>query len=297
MLVAHITDFHILAAPQLCYGFSDTREGLARAVRALETLDPRPDLVVATGDLVDEATREAYLTLKEILQDLSLPLVLIPGNHDDRGLLAETFPDHDYLRGPSGLACFVRDYDAVRLVAFDAVISGREYAEPCETALTWLDRTLVSAPDRPTMLVMHHPPVSTGIAFMDAIQPPNFAGLQAILQDHPQVRLVLCGHVHRNLDAVIGHARVAAAGSTAHQFRLLTDLEAAPTVTDEPAAIRLHLWRGGEVVSFITPVDRGFSTGQFMGMDTDRWRQVSAALRAGQGRGAAAPNASIDPAP
>jgi hypothetical protein len=31
-------------------------------------------------------------------------------------------------------------------------------------------------------------------------------------------------------------------------------------------------------------------------MDADRWRQISAALRAGQGRGTAAPNASIDPA-
>ncbi len=295
MLVAHISDFHILAAPALCYGFSDTRKGLARAVTALASLDPRPDLVVATGDLVDEATPDAYATLRRILQDLHLPLVLIPGNHDDRTLLAATFPDHDYLIGSDGLACFVRDYKAFRLVAFDAVISGREYADPCDAALAWLERTLVSQPERPTMLVMHHPPVSTGIAFMDAIQPPHFGALQAILRDHAQVRLVLCGHVHRNLDAVIGHARVAAAGSTAHQFRLLTDLEAPPTVTDEPAAIRLHLWRAGEVVSFITPVERGFSTGQFMGMNAERWREVSAALRAGQGRGAAAPDASIDP--
>jgi hypothetical protein len=146
------------------------------------------------------------------------------------------------------------------------------------------------------MLVMHHPPISTGIAFMDAIQPPNFAGLEAILHDHPHVRLILCGHVHRNVDAVLAHARVAAAGSTAHQFSLLMDLDAPPVVTDEPAAIRLHLWRNGDVVSFTTPVERGFATGQFMGMDEARWREVSAALRAGQGRGAAAPNAAIDQA-
>jgi hypothetical protein len=64
-------------------------------------------------------------------------------------------------------------------------------------------------------------------------------------------------------------------------------------VTDEPATIRLHLWRDGQVVSFTTPVERGFATGQFMGMDEARWREVSAALRKGQGRGATAPDAAI----
>lgn len=297
MLVAHISDFHVLPPPALCYGFSDTRAALARTVQALESLDPRPDLVVASGDLVDEASPQAYETVRSILSGLTLPLVLIPGNHDDRDAVVQAFPDHPYLAGEGGLASFVQDFPAFRLVAFDALAPGREYAEPGEAALAWLDRTLAARPDRPVMLVMHHPPVITGIAFMDAIQPPNFAGLRAVLQRHPQVRLVLCGHVHRHLDAVVAHARVAAAGSTAHQFRLLTDLDAPPTVTDEPPAIRLHLWRDGEVVSFVTPVERGFSTGQFAGMDADRWRQVRAALRAGQGRGAVAPNASIGATP
>jgi 3',5'-cyclic AMP phosphodiesterase CpdA len=293
MLVAHISDFHILPHPALCYGFSDPRKGLTRAIAALEELRIRPDLVVASGDLVDEPSAEAYRTLKSILSGLTVPFVIIPGNHDDRTALSEAFPEHDYLNGFDGKACFVRDYDAFRLVAFDAVITGREYAEPSDAALTWLDQTLLSEPSRPTMLVMHHPPISTGIAFMDAIQPPNFAGLEAILQDHRHVKLILCGHVHRHVDAVLAHARVAAAGSTAHQFSLLTDLDAPPAVTDEPAAIRLHLWRNGQVVSFTTPVERSFATGQFMGMDEVRWRDVSAALREGQGRGATAPDAAI----
>lgn len=293
VLIAHISDFHILAAPAVCYGFSDTREALARTVKTLSALKPRPDLVVATGDLVDEASLESYRTLRTILDGLGIPLVLIPGNHDDRAALAQTFPEHGYLTGIGGLACFTRDYAELRIVAFDAVIAGREHAEPSEAALEWLDQTLRAASDRPTMLIMHHPPIHTGIAFMDAIQPPNFGRLEQILQDHRQVKLILCGHVHRHIDATLAHARVAAAGSTSHQFSLLTDLDAPPTVTDEPPAIRLHLWRDGQVVSFTTPVERGFSTGQFAGMDAARWRDVSAALRSGQARGVAAPGAAV----
>lgn len=284
LLIAHISDFHIVPPPALCYGFSDTRAGLMRAVTALNGLFPRPDLVLASGDLIDEPSIEAYATLRAILAKLDIALVLLPGNHDDRALLAEAFPEHDYLPQDGAPAHFVRDLGAVRLVAFDAVVPGKEYAEPTAEALDWLEATLAAVPAQPTMLVLHHPPIPTGLAFMDAIQPPWPPRLAAILSAHPQVRLVGCGHVHRLIDGMLGHARVASAGSTGHQFVFATDLDSPPRLSDEPAMIRLHLWHGVAVTSFATPVDRDFTTHTFEGIDEAGWKHIRAHLLGGETR-------------
>jgi 3',5'-cyclic AMP phosphodiesterase CpdA len=284
LLIAHISDFHIVPAPALCYGYSDTRAGLTRAVEALNVLSPHPDLVLASGDLVDEPSAEAYATLRAILADLTVPLVLLPGNHDDCALLAEAFPEHDYLPQGGLPAHFVRDLGDIRLVAFDAVIPGKEYAAPTDEALDWLAETLATASGQPTMIAMHHPPIATGLAFMDAIQPPWAPRLAEILDANRQVRLIATGHVHRQIDGMVGHARVATAGSTGHQFAFATNLDSPPLVSGEPAMLRLHLWRDGAVTSFATPVDRGFSTHAFEGIDEAGWQRIRASLLAGRSR-------------
>jgi 3',5'-cyclic-AMP phosphodiesterase len=284
LLIAHISDFHIVPAPALCYGYSDTRAGLRNALATVATMTPRPDLVLASGDLVDEPSREAYATLREILAVLAIPLVLLPGNHDDRALLAAAFPEHGYLPRDGAPAHFVHDLGGIRLIGFDAVVPGKEYAAPTPADLDWLEQMLAAAPRVPTMIAMHHPPILTGLAFMDAIQPDWPPRFGALIAAHPQVRLIACGHVHRLIDGMIGQARVSSAASTGHQFAFATDLDSLPQLSGEPAMIRLHLWRDGAVTSFATPVDQAFPRRAFHGMDEASWRHIRETLRAGQKR-------------
>src|SRR5947208_3221147 len=53
MMIAQITDMHIKPEGVLAYGRFDTAPYLGRAVEHLLALKPRPDVVLATGDLVD----------------------------------------------------------------------------------------------------------------------------------------------------------------------------------------------------------------------------------------------------
>ena len=69
---------------------------------ACGALNPRPDLVVATGDLVDAGSAAEYGHLRRLLAPLDLPLFLLPGNHDSRDELARAFPDHAYLPRDGG---------------------------------------------------------------------------------------------------------------------------------------------------------------------------------------------------
>ena len=51
-----------------------------------------PDLLLATGDLSEDGSRTSYLALRNYLKPLGIPVLALPGNHDDPGLLAEVFP-------------------------------------------------------------------------------------------------------------------------------------------------------------------------------------------------------------
>src|SRR5207244_178210 len=107
----------------------------AKCVAELERMRPRPDVVLATGDLVDTAHPEEYRRLRHLLSPLSMPVYLIPGNHDDRDALAGEFGDHAYLpRGDRFLHYVIDDYP-VRLIALDTLVPGEDRGLMCDERL------------------------------------------------------------------------------------------------------------------------------------------------------------------
>lgn len=287
MLIAHLSDLHIVAPPALCYGQVDTRACLARAIARLNDLTPAPDLVVLTGDLVDEPNAAAYACLHDMLGELRLPFVVLPGNHDDRALLAEAFPEHHYLPAKGEKAHFVLGAGDISIVGFDAVVPGREYAEIDAEDLSWLDQALSQhRPGRPVLLAMHHPPMHTGLAFMDEMQPPLTPELEALVDRHECVKLIICGHIHRAMDCVFGGVRVAAASSTAHQFLFSIDPMVPPRISMEPQQMRLHLFRGERVSSFTVPIADSAMVAGFPGVDEHTWPDMVRKMREGASRSA-----------
>ena len=93
MIVAQISDLHVMREDRLAYGALDTQACLLRAIGRLNDLAPRPDVVAITGDLVDEGSAREYARLRGCLDGLRLPYRLVPGNHDARGPLREAFPE------------------------------------------------------------------------------------------------------------------------------------------------------------------------------------------------------------
>jgi len=97
MLIAQISDMHVKREGELLYGRIDTAGYLERAVAHLLRLDPRPDIVLATGDLVEGGKPEEYARLRRLLAPLPMPLYVIPGNHDGRDALRAAFADRGFL--------------------------------------------------------------------------------------------------------------------------------------------------------------------------------------------------------
>jgi len=129
----------------------------------------------------------------------------------------------------------------VRLVALDTLVPGQVGGLLCAERLGWLAARLEEAPERPTVIFMHHPPFLTGIARMDAHGLANSAEFAEVVRRHRHVQRIVCGHLHRPIQALVGGTLATTAPSTAHQVAL--DLEDEPLAfTMEPPACQLHIW-------------------------------------------------------
>lgn len=245
MIVAQITDLHVGPEIATAQGPVDPCAALDRAVAHLNALDPRPDLVLATGDLTQQESAAEYALVKAGLAGLEMPVYVLPGNHDDRGRLRAAFAEAGYLPAEGEFLHYVIEDGALRIIALDSHDPGKVSGALCAARLAWLDSRLAEAPDRPTLIALHHPPFATGIPIFDRIGCRDGAALGKVVARHPQIERILCGHVHRPIDVRWCGTVVSVTPSTAYQYplELREGIEFTPIV--EPAACRICCWTPG----------------------------------------------------
>ena len=250
MLIAQISDFHVRAYGEEGTFGIDNNANLRAAVAMLNDLDPGPDVVIGTGDLTNRGRPEEYVALRDLLAPLEAPIYLIPGNHDVPRYLRATFSDHDYLADGDQFVCYVVERYPLRLIGLDSTLPDAHNGAVCSKRLAWLKSRLEEAPSRPTFLFMHHPPFRTGIWWMDGIGIIEGGdGLRDLLGAHPQVQRIVCGHLHRPIQANLGRTPVSVCPSTSYQVFLDTRPESHPQFIAEPPALQLHAWDGEMLVS------------------------------------------------
>jgi 3',5'-cyclic AMP phosphodiesterase CpdA len=244
MLIAQISDMHVKAEGELLYQRIDTAGYLERAVAHINALDPEPDIVIATGDLVDGGKPEEYACLKRLLSPLAMPVYLIPGNHDARDPLREAFAEHAYLPR-TGFLHYTIETLPLRLIALDSLVPGKTAGALCAARLDWLQARLGES-ERPTLIFVHHPPFDCGIAPFDGERlHEGSERLADLVRRHPNVERVICGHVHRPIQLRWAGTVASIAPSTAHQATLDLRHKAPFSMMMEPPGLALHLWRPG----------------------------------------------------
>ena len=257
MLIAQISDPHVRPEGMLYKGVAQSNRMLEAAIARLHALDPRPDLVLLTGDLAEEGLPAEYAAARAILARLEIPLLLLPGNHDEREGFRAAFADrHPYLPATGPLHYAAGGHGPVRVVAIDVTIPGLHHGEVDVAGAEWLAGTLAEEPDRPTIVMMHQPPFDTGVPYLDLYRCHGADRMAAVVARHPNVERVLCGHVHRMMQLRWAGTLLVTAPSTATQIALRLRPDAEPASWLDPPAFLLHHWRPGTgIVTHHCPVD------------------------------------------
>lgn len=252
--IAQISDPHLRPRGELYQGVMDSNAALARSVDQINRMSPLPDVVLLTGDVVDEGMPAEYAVARDILGRLKAPLLVIPGNHDEREAFRVAFRDQAYLptKGPLH---YVADAGAARIIALDVTVPGEHHGLFDEAAETWLALVLQAEPARPTLLMMHQPPLVTGVPYLDAYRCFGKTRMEALIARHPQVARVLCGHVHRLMQQSFGGSLLCTAPSLATAIALRTGAEAEPaSFLDPPGFLLHHVPEAGPVLTHFIPV-------------------------------------------
>ena len=196
MLIARISDTHILVPDPDVPAASLRADCLRRCVADINRQEP--DVVLLTGDTVQQGRADEYAFLRELLAPLTAPLFPVPGNRDDKREMRAAFGEqYGFLRdGGEFLHYAIEDYD-VRLVGIDSTLAGERKGRFCEARQAWLAETLDAQPERPSLLYIHHPPFDVGDHYVGGYRvAEEAAALERIVQQRPQVVGLLCGHVH-----------------------------------------------------------------------------------------------------
>lgn len=270
LLIAQISDLHIKRPGEKAYGIVDTAAALKRCVAHLNTMQPRPAIVVCSGDLVDGGTDAEYRHVVELLAPLAYPFIAIPGNHDAREPMRRAFPAQPYARanGPMDL---MASLGALDLLLLDSSVPDKPHGHLDAMTLEWLDATLGAAADRPALVFLHHPAFVTGIAHMDRQNLSNSGDLAAVLARHARVRLVAAGHVHRAVMTLFGGVPATICPAPNHAVDLDLGEMRPPSFRIEPAAFHLHAWFPGDgfghVVTHLVPIGEFDGPHPFFGGD------------------------------
>ncbi len=228
MRIVQISDLHLQS--DLLSGEIDPWAALAMALSRVAGL--QADALLISGDIAEAGDLGAYTRLASTLADLSLPLALLPGNHDRRAALFAAFPGH--WDNPEML-CRRLDLGPLTLLLLDSLVPGQPWGEIGEAQLGWLD---ANCPEhRRSIVVLHHPPFAVGIPGMDEIGCRGSEGLATWLSQRPQIEAVWCGHVHRPVFTRFAGKMAATAPSTVHQIALQ---HGALSWTPEPPGLLVH---------------------------------------------------------
>ena len=171
-----------------------------------------PDAIIATGDLVQDESREGYERFKSCLDEFGVPVFCIPGNHDDPLLMAEVLNEPPFQVGGT------TTFGAWRLIFLSTYIKGEDAGKIGDEALAQLDRELAEHASSPTLICMHHQPVPMGSAWLDGVGLLDAAKFLEIADRHAQIRGIVWGHVHQASDRLRDNVRLLSTPSTCAQF-------------------------------------------------------------------------------
>ena len=227
--ILHLTDPHLFADTGEDLRGTVTYSSLRSVLDHYRANDWRADLVVVTGDLIQDDSPRAYAHFCQLLGTLQLPVHCVPGNHDIRAVMREA------LAKPPFHYCESVEAGGWLVTCIDSCTTGNAGGHLAEQELVRLDAAIAASSAAHVMVCLHHPPVPMGSKWLDTVGLDNGEEFLQRIAASGKVRLAIFGHVHQPYDAEHGGVSIVATPSTCRQFAQGSDDFA---VDDNPPAYR-----------------------------------------------------------
>ncbi len=218
MIIAHLSDSHIsLPEPNGSHRLQD----LEQVVAAINALEHTPDVAVHTGDIAHDGLLEEYQAAHELLKQLKMPLLVLPGNKDLRPAMREVFHQELADGAKSEFFQYSANFGSHIFIVIDTLDVGERLGTICETRFAQLAQLLQQDQQTPTLLFMHHPPFEV----IQAPRPFQFDSRETItkfetlIRSNPQIKEIICGHSHRYGDQLFAGIRARSIPSLAIDLR------------------------------------------------------------------------------
>lgn len=230
-----LSDCHLTPQAGELFRGVDPRQRLQAVVRHILQSQRHFDLLLLSGDLVHHGDAGVYQELLSLLAPLELPIIWFAGNHDDAVAMQ--------LAAPALFAEVTRLHEW-QLICLDSnhQPDGCGSGALSPASLERLALELQASADTPTLIALHHNPLPSGTDWQDQIMLSNADAFWEVLEQAPQCKAVICGHLHQALSWQHQGIRVWSSPSTAVQFQ-------PDNLTSLPAYRWYQLWPDGTIDS------------------------------------------------
>ncbi|MFQ6371636.1 3',5'-cyclic-AMP phosphodiesterase [Shewanella sp. YIC-542] len=193
--IVQITDPHLFADPEGQLLGVNTASSFRAVINTVQALSYPADFLLATGDLSQDFSGDSYHNFVSAIEPLNLPCHYLPGNHDDPRIMnlhmqgSLVFGQRRVLAGNW------------QIILLDSTVRGKPGGHLGDDELAIIHDAIAAEPSRHVLLVMHHNPVKVDCAWLDQHWMDNGEQFLQQMAKLPQVKGMLWGHVHQQLDS------------------------------------------------------------------------------------------------
>ncbi len=245
--LAQVTDSHIFADPEGCLLGLNTRDSFEAVCERVMLEEWRPDALLTTGDLSQDASPESYQYLADYFKSMDIPTFWIPGNHDNPETMELYLTNNKVLSAKQVLI------GHWQIILLDSSVKNKVHGYLEEEQLEFLERCLNRYPEKHAMISLHHQPIKIGSKWLDQIDLHNAEEFQKVVSQYTQVKGVLWGHVHQDFYRTINGVPWIASPSSCVQFTPNTEDFSAGT--EAPGYRYLNLYSDGRIESVVHRID------------------------------------------
>jgi Icc protein len=215
LIILQLTDLHFLAESGQTMSGVDTELSFRQVLEYAQNKQGKADLILITGDLAQDTCTSSYQRIVKELEKYQTRTVCLPGNHDDLTLMQQL------IRGKQVNCNKHLKYKHWQVICLNSKKPGSKGGYLASDELEYLADTLKKQAGLNTLIAVHHHPVPTISPWMDGMIIKNSDELFSLLENYPQVKAIICGHIHQELEIQKNNILILGTPSTCFQFEPL----------------------------------------------------------------------------